>query len=167
MFSGPRANYTVTTTGGDGTLGSPGSTTTVVHNGAGADGTDTLRNIERLASPTPRSPAHPSSALPLAGNGQATVTWTAPAVGTVDGYSVKVLDPPVPRWVPCAPRPAGATSLVVTGLTNGSKYRFQVWPQRHGASPFSALSNAVSPTAATVAGAPTIGTTAAGMPRRP
>ena len=42
-----RANYTVTTAGGDGTLGSPGSTTTVVHNG-GADGTDTLRNIERL-----------------------------------------------------------------------------------------------------------------------
>ena len=48
VFSGPQANYTVTTTGGDGTLGSAGSTTTVTDN-VGADGTDTLRNIEQLA----------------------------------------------------------------------------------------------------------------------
>ena len=65
VFSGIRANYTVTTVGGDGTLGSPGSTTTVVHNGAGADGTDTLRNIERLRLLRHRRfPAHPSSAPP-------------------------------------------------------------------------------------------------------
>ena len=46
VFSDVRANYTVTTTGG--AFGAPGSVTTVVHNGGGADGTDTLRNIEKL-----------------------------------------------------------------------------------------------------------------------
>ncbi|VXB76725.1 Animal haem peroxidase [Arthrobacter sp. 9AX] len=47
-FADFEANYTVTTTGGDGTLGSPGSITTVRHNN-GQDGTDTLTNIEQLA----------------------------------------------------------------------------------------------------------------------
>jgi Ca2+-binding RTX toxin-like protein len=47
VFSDFESNYTITTTGGDGTLGSPGSVTTVQHN-SGEDGTDTLRNIEQL-----------------------------------------------------------------------------------------------------------------------
>lgn len=47
MFSDLEINYTVTTIGGDGTLGSPGSVTTVQHI-SGEDGTDTLHNIERL-----------------------------------------------------------------------------------------------------------------------
>lgn len=47
VFSDLEANYTITTTGGDGTMGSPGSVTTVTHNG-GEDGTDTLHNIETL-----------------------------------------------------------------------------------------------------------------------
>ncbi|WP_091416434.1 peroxidase family protein [Arthrobacter sp. OV608] len=47
VFSDFEANYTVTTTGGDGTLGSPGSVTTVQHI-TGGDGTDTLSNIEQL-----------------------------------------------------------------------------------------------------------------------
>jgi Ca2+-binding RTX toxin-like protein len=47
VFSDFEFNYTITTTGGDGTPGSPGSVTTVAHNG-GEDGTDTLHNIELL-----------------------------------------------------------------------------------------------------------------------
>lgn len=47
LFSDLEFNYTVTTTGGDGTIGSPGSVTTVQHNG-GRDGTDTLCNVELL-----------------------------------------------------------------------------------------------------------------------
>jgi Ca2+-binding RTX toxin-like protein len=46
-FSDFESNYTITTTGGDGTVGSPGSVTMVQHN-SGEDGTDTLRNIEQL-----------------------------------------------------------------------------------------------------------------------
>ena len=47
VFSDFESNYTITTTGGDGTVGSPGSVTTVQHNN-GEDGTDTLHNIELL-----------------------------------------------------------------------------------------------------------------------
>jgi hypothetical protein len=56
---------------------------------------------------------------------------------------------------------AGATSLAVTGLTNGTSYTLQVRALNvAGASAYSAMSNAVVPKA--VPGAPTIGTATAG-----
>jgi hypothetical protein len=60
---------------------------------------------------------------------------------------------------------AGQTSLIVTGLTNGSSYTFQVAATNElGTSAFSAPSNAVTPLVPpAVAGAPTIGTPAAGL----
>ncbi len=166
IFSGPRANYTITTTGGTGTIGSAGSTTTVVDN-VGVDGTDTIRNIEFLQFSDTVLPGAPVIGTATAGPGQATVRWTAPTVGPADAFSVKVLDvttnPAGVQVGALRTAPAGATSLVVTGLTNGSQYRFQVLASNAlGDSPFSALSNTVSPTTATVPGAPTIGTTTAG-----
>jgi hypothetical protein len=48
--------------------------------------------------------------------------------------------------------------LVVTGLTNGSAYRFQVLATNSvGPGPYSALSASVTPTSATVPGRPVIG----------
>ncbi|MET3920710.1 fibronectin type III domain-containing protein [Arthrobacter sp. UYEF20] len=169
MFSGPQANYTVTTTGGDGTLGSPGSTTTVVDN-VGTDGTDTLRNIEFLQFADTVLPNAPVIGVATAGNGRATATWTAPTVGIASSFSVKVLDVTTdPAGVQVgALRPAagGATSLLVDGLTNGSSYQFQVLATNAvGDSPFSAVSNSVTPAPtveATAPGAPTIGTATAG-----
>lgn len=166
IFSGPRANYTVTTTGGNGTVGSAGSTTTVVDN-VGIDGTDTIRNIEFLQFSDTVLPNAPVIGTATAGPGQATVRWTAPTVGVADTFSVKVLDvttnPAGVQVGALRTAPAGATSLVVTGLTNGSQYRFQVLASNAlGDSPFSALSNTVSPTTATAPGAPTIGTATAG-----
>jgi hypothetical protein len=64
VFTGLEADYTVTTTGGDGTLGSPGSTTTVTDN-AGTDGTDTVRNVERLVFADTVARRRPSSARQL------------------------------------------------------------------------------------------------------
>ena len=166
IFSGPRANYTVTTTGGNGTLGSAGSTTTVVDN-VGADGTDTVRNIEFLQFSDNVLPNAPVIGAATAGAGQATVNWTAPSVGIADTFSVKVLDvttnPAGVQVGALRTAPAGATSLVVTGLTNGSQYRFQVLASNAlGDSPFSAASNTVTPTTTTVPGAPTIGTATSG-----
>ena len=170
IFSDVRGNYTVTTTGGDGTLGSPGSVTTVVHNGAGIDGTDTLRNIEFLQFSDTVAVNTPGIGAATAGDARATVTWTAPTAGLADRYSVKVLDVTTdPAGVQVGAlrnAPAGDRSLVVTGLTNGSTYRFQVQASNAlGDSPFSASSNAVTPAAApvvTAPGAPTIGTASAG-----
>jgi hypothetical protein len=118
VFSGPQANYTVTTTGGDGTIGSVGSTTTVTDN-VGADGTDTLRNIERLVFSDTVAPAAPLIGLAAAaGAGQATVNFTPGAGGVATGFSVKVVDAAGAQVGALRSAPAGATSLVVTGLTN-------------------------------------------------
>ena len=166
LFTGPRADYTVTTTPVGATLGSPGSVTTVVDN-VGADGTDTIRNIEFLQFSDTVLPNAPVIGTATAGAGQATVRWTAPTVGIADAFSVKVLDvttnPAGVQVGALRTAAAGATSLVVTGLTNGSQYKFQVLASNAlGNSPFSALSNTVSPTTATAPGAPTIGSATAG-----
>ena len=133
----------------------------------GVDGTDTIRNIEFLQFSDTVLPNAPVIGTATAGAGQATVRWTAPTVGIADAFSVKVLDvttnPAGVQVGALRTAPAGATSLVVTGLTNGSQYRFQVLASNAlGDSPFSALSNTVSPTTATAPGAPTIGTATAG-----
>jgi Ca2+-binding RTX toxin-like protein len=169
VFSGPQANYTVTTTGGDGTLGSAGSTTTVTDN-VGTDGVDTLRNIEVLSFSDTVVTNAPVIGVATAGNARATVTWTAPTVGVASSFNVKVLDVttnPAGVQVGALLPAAGAdTSLVVPGLTNGNKYVFQVSATNaQGTSPFSAASNVVIPaptTGLTVADAPTLVTATAG-----
>ncbi|SDS37767.1 Fibronectin type III domain-containing protein [Friedmanniella luteola] len=159
VFGDVESNYTVTTTGGDGTLGSPGSVTTVVHNppagggGAGgggarvADGTDTLRNIERLVFSDTAPPVAPVLDFVTGGNGQATVNFLPPP-GTVTGFTVKVVDEAGAQVGELRPAPADANSLVVTGLTNGTAYRFQVSATNaEGTSPYSPLSSPITPKA--------------------
>jgi Ca2+-binding RTX toxin-like protein len=113
--------------------------------------------------PAATVPAAPSIGTATAGDGQATVQWTPGSNGgsAITGYSVKVLDAANLQVGALLPATAGATSLVVTGLTNGSTYHFQVLALNSvGAGPFSASSNAVTPVGAP--GAPTIGTATAG-----
>jgi Ca2+-binding RTX toxin-like protein len=182
IFTDIEANYTITTTGGDGTLGSPGSTTTITHNpptggggqggggaaGGGAtvsDGTDTLRNIERLVFADTAPPAAPVIDFVLPGDGQATVGFTPPA-GTLNGFTVKVLDTTSTQVGQLWTAPADATSLVVTGLTNGNSYQLQISAtntEGTGAySPPSAPFTPLAPLVIAPPGAPTLGTTTAG-----
>ncbi len=96
------------------------------------------------------------------GNASATVRWTAPADNggsPVTGYSVRVLNAAEQQVGALRPAAAGATSLVVTGLTNGTPYHFQVAATNSaGTGAFSASSNTVTPSAgATVPGPPVIG----------
>ena len=144
-----------------------GAIVRVIHDGGtGADGTDTLRNVERLSFSDTRPPAAPTIGVATAGIASATVNWIAPP-GTVTSYNVEVVDATTNAVVRTVPAGAAATSLVVTGLSNGTSYKFRVQAVNGlipapNTSPFSAFSNTVTPQAPTVAGAPTIGTATPG-----
>ncbi|MHB1960972.1 MAG: beta strand repeat-containing protein [Acidimicrobiales bacterium] len=109
------------------------------------------------------APGAPTIGTATAGNGQATVTWTAPSNdggSPITGYTVTSSPGAI-----TATASGSATSATVTGLTNGTSYTFTVTATNAvGTGPASAASNAVTPTAASgVPGAPTIGTATAGV----
>jgi Fibronectin type III domain/Cellulase (glycosyl hydrolase family 5) len=117
---------------------------------------------------TPARPAAPTIGTATAGDASATAAWTAPASdggAPIVRYDVRVVDNATGLQVG-ALRPAAesATSLPVTGLTNGTTYLFQVAAVNSvGSSLLSASSNSVTPTSpATVPGAPVIGTATRG-----
>jgi len=93
-------------------------------------------------------PGAPTGVTAIAGNGSATVSWTAPAVGgspvtsyTVTPYLGTTAQPPV--TVTGNPP---AISTTVTGLTNGSAYTFTAAATNAvGTGPTSAPSGAVTP----------------------
>jgi hypothetical protein len=145
LFSGPRANYTITST----PVGDPDPRITVVDN-VGTDGTDTLRNMES-AQFTDQIvsigvPAAPVIGTATAGNASATVNWTSSAATPpITSFTITVrTGATVVQTIPNVP--ATATSRVVTGLTNGTAYTFTVAAvNAAGTGPQSAASNAVTP----------------------
>lgn len=120
-------------------------------------------NRTAVAGSAPGAPTIGTSAV---GAASATVRWTAPAAtggSPLTGYQVRVLDgagQPVAAAQPAAPT---ETSIVVTGLTVGTPYRFQVAAVNAvGVGAASALSNPVTPVAAAVPSRPVVGTAASG-----
>ncbi len=103
------------------------------------------------------TPGAPTIGSATGGNASATVTWTAPgnAGGSpITGYTVQVLDA-ANAVIGTRTAAAAATSLVVTGLTNGTTVRFQVAANNSvGTGTFSVRSNNVTPVAPTVPAAP-------------
>jgi len=98
----------------------------------------------------------------VCGDGQATVSWTAPAAASVvAGY---VVTPFVGYNIqPSTTFNSTATTQTVTGLTNGTQYRFKVAARNAvGVGPTSKVSNPVTVAPPTVPGPPTIGTAAPG-----
>jgi hypothetical protein len=116
--------------------------------------------------PAVTAPSAPGIGTASAGNTTATVRWTAPTDdggSGITGYSVKVLDSTNTQVGALRNATATATSLTVTGLTNGTTYRFQVAATNSaGTGAYSASSNAVTPAATTAPGAPVIGTPSQG-----
>jgi hypothetical protein len=117
--------------------------------------------VPPLATTVPGAPTIGSATF---GDASATVTWTAPPTNddsAITGYLVRVVDSAGAQVGALRPAGATATSLVVTGLTNGSSYRFQVATEDAvGTGPNSALSTVIIP--ATVPGAPVTGTASSG-----
>jgi hypothetical protein len=115
----------------------------------GGTGADTLS----IAVVNGVPPGAPAIASVVAGAGQATVTWTAPAnpgSGPVTGYTVRAVQDSTKTcsWT------TGALSCIVTGLTNGTAYTFTVTAVT-GVGPGSASAPSTAVTPATVPGAPT------------
>jgi hypothetical protein len=105
-----------------------------------------------FGSVNPTVPGAPTGVSASAGDTTATVSWTAPSNGglPITGYTVTSSPDSVTATT------AGATSVTVPSLTNGTTYTFTVTATNAlGDSPPSAPSNPVTPAAPTVAGAPT------------
>jgi uncharacterized protein (TIGR02145 family) len=99
------------------------------------------------------APAAPTNVAATAGNGQATVTFTAPT-GLITGYTVTS----TPGGITAT---GTASPITITGLTNGTAYTFTVFATNAGGnSPASTASNSITPS--TGPGAPTIGTAVGG-----
>ena len=152
--------YTVTSSPGNKTAQGPGSPLTVtgLTNGQRYTFTVTAKNSigEGLpSSPSnavtpPVAPGAPTNVTATAGNGQATVTFAAPAS---DGGS-PITDYTVISSPGGKTAHGSATSLTVSGLTNGQTYTFTVTATNTvGNGLPSAPSNAVTPV--TTPGAPT------------
>jgi hypothetical protein len=154
VFSGPRAGYTISVVAGKLT----------VTDTAGTDGTDTLTGIERLrfsdTTVAVAAPTAPTGVSAVAGNGQATVSWAALPAGNPEGvtsFTVRVFNGTTQVGADITGIAANATSRVVTGLSNGTTYTFQVVAVNQFGSSTATTSNAVTPAGAA---APTVTTRA-------
>jgi fibronectin type 3 domain-containing protein len=99
------------------------------------------------ASTAPTAPAAPSAPSVVVGNGQATVSWAAPANGgsSITSYSVDYSANGGTSWTNFASNIA-TTSATVTGLTNGTNYVFRVSATNSvGTSSSSTSSTSVTP----------------------
>lgn len=98
-------------------------------------------------------PTAPTNVTATAGNGQASVTWTASttiAQIPVTDYVVQYSSNSGSTWTTFSDGTATSTSAVVTGLTNGTAYTFRVAGVNGvGTGAYSAASSAVTPSAAT------------------
>jgi hypothetical protein len=129
-----------------------------------AIGDSTASNASNAVTPkAPTAPVAPSAPTAVAGDAQATVTWTAPSDNggsAVTGYTVTAVEDATKT---CTPTPATALTCTVTGLTNDTAYTFTVVATNAiGSSSASAPSIAVTPEAPTAPGKPSAPAASAG-----
>ena len=114
-----------------------------------AIGVSGFSKVTNAVTPATTAPGQPTIGTAVAGDGEAAVSWTAPASdggSAIIGYVVT----PYVGYVSQGPRyfQSTATTQTVPGLTNGTTYRFRVraW-NAIGVSGFSKVTNPVTPTA--------------------
>jgi hypothetical protein len=114
-----------------------------------AAGTGPASKVTNPVTPAATVPGAPTIGAATAGNAQATVSWTAPASdggAAITGYVVT----PYIGYYPLPSRSfsSTATTQMVTGLTNGTQYRFRVQAiNAVGTGGYSKVTNPVTPTA--------------------
>ena len=115
-----------------------------------AAGTSVYSKVTGPVMPAPTVPGAPLISLPVTGDGQATVSWTAPASdggSPISGYVVTayVGYGPVKTLI----FNSTLTTQTITGLTNGTQYRFRVRAYNAvGISGYSKVTNPVTPAVA-------------------
>jgi hypothetical protein len=115
-------------------------------------------DVSLTAAGAPTAPGAPTGVSAVAGNGSATVSWTAPSNGgsPITGYTITPYisgSAQTPTTITGSPP---ATSTTISGLTNGTAYTFTVKATNAvGTGSDSTASSAVTPTAPTAPGAPT------------
>ena len=161
-------SYTVTSSPGNRTATTDGSTTSATVTGldngtaytftvvaTNANGNSSASSSSNSVTPSAPStvPGAPTSVSATAGNAQATVSWTAPASnGGASIESYTVTSSPGNRTATTTD--GSTTSATVTGLENGTAYTFTVVATNtNGNSSASSASASVTPS--TVPGAPT------------
>jgi hypothetical protein len=138
-----------------------------VHEDGASPPDDTWMYLDDVSLSQPSqagTPGAPTGVTASAGNGSATVSWTAPSSNGGSAITSYTVTPFIgstaqtPKTVTGSPP---ATSTTVTGLTNGTSYTFTVTANNaNGSGPASAPSSAVTPS--TVPAAPTGVTATAG-----
>jgi len=99
-------------------------------------------------------PNVPTGATGVAGNGQASLSWTAPTVNGNSSITSYTATSTQDTSKHCT---TSGTSCTATGLANGTAYTFTVTATNSiGTSLVSAASNSITPASATVPGAPVI-----------
>ena len=120
----------------------------------------------RSPSSQPTAPAAPTGVTATAGNGSATVSWTAPSSNggsAITSYTVTPFIGSTAQTPVTVTGSPPATSTTVTGLTNGTSYTFTVSATNAiGTGPASVAVQRGDPERADGAGAPTGVTATAG-----
>jgi hypothetical protein len=133
-----------------------------------AVGTGPFSALSNTVTPAPpiTVPGAPTIGVATSGNASAIVRWTPPASNggsPITGYDVQVFQGTAVVPLRTVAVAAGATSVTVTGLTNGLSYGFRVRARNVvGAGPVSARSVDVVPS--TIPSAPGIGVATSGAP---
>ena len=161
-------NGTTWTTFTDGVSATASATVTGLTNG-----TSYRFRIRAVNSAGTSSSSTASSATPAAvtaaptnvvgnfGNGQAAISWTAPATtngSVITDYTIQYSSNGGTSWSTFTHAASAATSATVTGLTNGTSYTFKVAAVNDvGTSAYSTVSSAIIPATlpSTISGAPT------------
>lgn len=101
--------------------------------------------------PAVTTPDAPTSLSGTAGNGQVSLSWTAPASNggaAITDYAVQYSSNSGSTWTTFADGTSTATSATVTGLTNGTAYTFRVAAVNSaGTGAYSSASASVTPAA--------------------